>query len=63
MYIIPVTPWTLNLIASLNGEVRVKMEEEPLWFVFRPNGPNTIINRGQFQALGDDLKNVTIFVR
>lgn len=60
MYIIPVTPFTLDLIQSLNGEVRPQIEREATHFVFRPHGHNFIITEEQFKNLTDDRTAVTI---
>lgn len=60
MYIIPVTPFTLDLIQSLNGEVRPVMQTEITYFVFRPHGENTIVTRSEFLELYEGGKPTTI---
>lgn len=60
MYVIPVTPFTLDLIQALNGEVRPKMQTEVTYFVFRPHGENSFITRPDYLMYYDDGKSTTV---
>lgn len=61
MYLIPITPFTLDLVAQLNGGVRPEMEQEPTYFLFSPTKSfATIIGETAFKALTGDRKFVTL---
>lgn len=60
MYVIPVTPFTLDLIEALSHGPRPQMETEITFFVFRPTGNSEIITRQTWMDWRDEGKPITI---
>lgn len=61
MYIIPITPFTRDLIALFNGGIRPEMEQEPTYYLLSPTGSfATIIGEEEFKNLSGNRSLVTI---
>lgn len=64
MYIIPITPFTLDLVEELSGGIRPKIEQEPTYYLFAIRKVDkrhfqTIIGDEEYKALSGDRTNIT----